>query len=68
MRRDTRIPRLQIAEACNVESEEGLQKANKKLQSAAGIFAFLKERVVGAIEQVRSRLFRVLKCSANFIS
>jgi programmed cell death 6-interacting protein len=34
-----------------MDSEEGLQKANKKMQSAAGIFAFLKERVVGAIEQ-----------------
>jgi len=41
----------QIAEAQNMESEEGLQKANKRLQSAAGIFAHLKERVVGAIEQ-----------------
>ena len=54
-----------------MESEEGLQKANKKLQSAAGIFAFLKERVVGAIEQVRASLGVVkTKCrrSANFIS
>ena len=41
----------QIAEAQNMESEEGLQKANKRLQAAAGIFAHLKERVVGAIEQ-----------------
>jgi len=35
----------------NLDSEEGLQKANKKLQVAAGIFQALKDRVVGAIEQ-----------------
>jgi len=41
----------QIAETQNMDSEEGLQKANKKLQSAAGIFLQLKEGVMGAIEQ-----------------
>jgi len=41
----------QIAEAQNMDSEEGLQRANKKLQSAAGIFAHLKDGVVAAIEQ-----------------
>jgi len=40
-----------IAEAQNLDSEEGLQKANKKLQSAAGVFTALKDRVVGLIEQ-----------------
>ena len=35
----------QIAETQNLDSEDGLQKANKKLQSAAGIFTALKERV-----------------------
>ena len=40
-----------IAESQNLDSEEGLQKANKKLQSAAGIFTCLKERVVGLMEQ-----------------
>ena len=42
----------QIAETQNLDSEDGLQKANKKLQSAAGIFTALKERVVGLIELV----------------
>ena len=42
----------QIAETQNLDSEDGLQKANKKLQSAAGIFTALKDRVVGLIEQV----------------
>merc|ERR1719470_706833 len=41
----------QVAETQNLDSEEGLQKANKKLQSAAGIFTALKDRVVGLIEQ-----------------
>merc|ERR1719339_484862 len=41
----------QIAETQNLDSEEGLQKANKKLQAAAGIFTALKDRVVGLIEQ-----------------
>lgn len=41
----------QIADAQNVDSEEGLQKANKKLQTAAGIFLHLKEGIVGALEQ-----------------
>jgi len=41
----------QIAETQNLDSEDGLQKANKKLQSAAGIFTALKDRVVGLIEQ-----------------
>ena len=40
-----------IAESQNLDSEEGLQKANKKLQTAAGIFSCLKERVVGMMEQ-----------------
>ena len=40
-----------IAESQNLDSEEGLQKANKKLQSAAGILTCLKERVVGLMEQ-----------------
>ena len=40
-----------IAEAQNTDSEEGLQKANKKLQTAAGIFSNLKDRVVGLMEQ-----------------
>ena len=35
-----------------MDNEEGLQRANKKLQTAAGIFTLLKDRVVGAIEQV----------------
>jgi programmed cell death 6-interacting protein len=42
----------QIAETQNLDSEDGLQKANKKLQSAAGIFTALKEIVVGLIELV----------------
>ena len=42
----------QIAETQNLDSEDGLKKANKKLQSAAGIFTALKERVVGLIELV----------------
>jgi len=41
----------QISEAQNLDSEEGLKTANKKLQVAAGIFSALKDRVVGAIEQ-----------------
>lgn len=40
-----------IAESQNTDSEEGLQKANKKLQVAAGIFSALKDRVVGLMEQ-----------------
>jgi len=40
-----------ISEAQNFDSEEGLQKANKKLQVAAGIFKALQERVVGLLEQ-----------------
>jgi len=40
-----------IAESQNLDSEEGLQKANKKLQTAAGILTCLKERVVGLMEQ-----------------
>ena len=40
-----------IAESQNTDSEEGLQKANKKLQVAAGIFTNLKDRVVGLMEQ-----------------
>jgi hypothetical protein len=35
-----------------LDNEEGLQKANKKLQTAAGIFTQLKDKVVAAIEQV----------------
>jgi len=41
----------QVAEMQNLESEDGLQKANKMLKTAAGIFAALKDRVVGIIEQ-----------------
>jgi programmed cell death 6-interacting protein len=41
----------QIAAVQNLESEEGLKKANKHLQTAAGIFNQLKDRVVAAIEQ-----------------
>lgn len=41
----------QIAECQNLDHEEGLQKANKKLQAAAGIFTLLKDRVVAAVEQ-----------------
>jgi len=41
----------QVAAAQNLESEEGLKKANKHLQTAAGIFNQLKDRVVAAIEQ-----------------
>ena len=40
-----------IAEAQNLDSEDGLQKANKKLQVAAGIFTALRDRVVGLMEQ-----------------
>ena len=40
-----------IAESQNFDSEEGLQKANKKLQVAAGIFSALRDRVVGLMEQ-----------------
>lgn len=40
-----------IAESQNLDGEEGLQKANKKLQTAAGLFTCLKERVVGLMEQ-----------------
>ena len=40
-----------IAESQNFDSEEGLQKANKKLQFASGVFSSLKERVVGLMEQ-----------------
>ena len=35
----------------NLDSDDGLQKALKKLQLAAGIFLHLKESVVGAIQQ-----------------
>ncbi|XP_023347068.1 programmed cell death 6-interacting protein isoform X2 [Eurytemora carolleeae] len=42
----------EIAESQNLDTEEGLQKANKKLQVAAGVFSALKDKVVGAIEQV----------------
>jgi len=41
----------QIAASQNLDSEDGLQKGNKKLQAAAGAFSALKDRVVGAIEQ-----------------
>ena len=40
-----------IAAGQNFESDDGLQKALKKLQSAAGIFAHLKEISVGAIQR-----------------
>jgi len=40
-----------IAESQNLDSEDGLQKANKKLQVAAGIFTALRDRVVGLMEQ-----------------
>ena len=40
-----------IAESQNFDSEEGLQKANKKLQFASGVFSSLKDRVVGLMEQ-----------------
>jgi len=39
-----------VASDQNLESTEGLQKATKMLQSAAGIFSHLKETVVGAIQ------------------
>jgi len=40
-----------IAAGQNFESDDGLQKAIKRLQSAAGIFAHLKETSVGAIQR-----------------
>lgn len=40
-----------IAGEQNLESTEGLQKALKKLQAAAGIFTNLKETVVASIQQ-----------------
>jgi len=40
-----------IAQASNLTLEEGLQRANKKFQVAAGIFGFLKQSVVAAIDQ-----------------
>ena len=40
-----------VAADQNLDSSEGLQKALKRLQIAAGIFAYLKENVVGAIQQ-----------------
>ena len=40
-----------LAAGQNFESDEGLQKAIKRLQSAAGIFAHLKETSVGAIQR-----------------
>lgn len=39
-----------VAADQNVESEDGMQKALKKLQLAAGIFAQLKTSVVGLIQ------------------
>jgi len=39
-----------VAADQNLESTEGLQKATRMLQSAAGIFAHLKDTVVGAIQ------------------
>lgn len=40
-----------VAADQNLDSDDGLQKALKKLQLAAGIFLHLKESVVGAIQQ-----------------
>lgn len=40
-----------IAAAQNVHSEDGLQKANKKFQVAAGIFTHLKQRVRSDVAQ-----------------
>ena len=40
-----------VAAGQNFESDDGLQKAIKRLQSAAGIFAHLKETSVGAIQR-----------------
>ena len=41
----------EIAKAQNLSLEEGLQKANKRFQVAAGIFAHLKQMAVAAVEQ-----------------
>lgn len=40
-----------VAADQNLESDEGLQKALKKLQLAAGVFLHLKETVIGALQQ-----------------
>ena len=46
----------QIAETQNLDSEEGLQKAIKMLQSAAGVLQALKNRDEGLIEQVSGKI------------
>jgi programmed cell death 6-interacting protein len=40
-----------VAADQNLDSDDGLQKALKKLQLAAGIFLHLKDSVVGALQQ-----------------
>ena len=40
-----------VAAEQNVESEDGMQKAMKKLQSAAGIFAYLRDNALVAIQR-----------------
>ena len=40
-----------VAADQNLESDEGLQKALKKLQLAAGVFLHLKDSVIGALQQ-----------------
>ena len=42
---------VRVAADQNLESSDGLQKALKKLQVAAGVFSYLKENVVAAIQQ-----------------
>ena len=40
-----------VAAEQNVDSEDGMQKAMKKLQSAAGIFAYLRDNALVAIQR-----------------
>ena len=41
---------FRVASDQNLETTEGLQKAAKKLQAAAGIFAHLRDHAVAALQ------------------
>ncbi len=42
---------FRVAAEQNLDSDDGLQKALKKLQLSAGVFLHLKESVVGVLQQ-----------------